>query len=308
MKRVSICICCYNEVENVRLMYDKIVEIMESISDIQFEIIFSDNDSKDGTQDILKELAKKDKRVKVILNIRNFGPARSGRNCIYSSTGDAVIAIPCDFQEPPEMIPEFIKEWKKDNLIVWGQKVESHENGLKYYLRKLYYKIIQKCADYPQFYQTTGFGIMDKSVIKQLMQMKEPEKSFRHMVAELGYPVKFLPYTQEIRKRGKSSFNIRRWLDFSIKSLVHTSRQPVRLTTLLGTGLTFLGILGEVVLFVIRLLAGYTISWMWFWNFLLLSLMGIQLLAIGFVGEYVIALSTRLSDKPYVIEKDRINF
>lgn len=308
MDRISICICCYNEVENVRLMYDKIVEIMEPISDIQFEIIFSDNDSKDGTQDILKELAKKDKRVKVILNIRNFGPARSGRNCIYSSTGDAVIAIPCDFQEPPEMIPEFIKEWKKDNLIVWGQKVESHENGIKYHLRKLYYKIIQKCADYPQFYQTTGFGIMDKSVIKQLMQMKEPEKSFRHMVAELGYPVKFLPYTQDIRRRGKSSFNIRRWLDFSIKSLVHTSRQPVRLTTLLGTGLTVLGFFGEVILLAFSLFVSYTVPWIWFWNFLFLFLMGIQLLATGFVGEYVIALSTRLADKPYVIEKERINF
>lgn len=308
MDRVSICICCYNEVENVRLMYERIVEVMKSVPDIQYEIIFSDNDSKDGTQDCLMDLAENDKRVKVILNIRNYGPARSGRNCIFSSTGDAVIAIPCDFQEPPEMIPEFIGEWKKGNLIVWGQKIGSYEGGMKYHLRNLYYKIIQKCADYPQFYQTTGFGIMDKSVIKQLKMMKEPEKSFRHMVAELGYPVKFIPYIQAARKRGKSSFNIKRWLDFSIKSLVHTSRMPVRLITLLGIGVTFLGVIGELAFLIIGIFIKGAVPWMWCWNFLFLFIIGIQLLATGFVGEYVIALSIRLADKPYVIEKDRINF
>ena len=308
MKKISICICCYNESPNIVPMINKIESIMNSIPSVAYEIIFSDNASSDGSPELLKAVADKDKKVKVILNLNNYGPARSGRNCIYNASGDAIIAIPCDFQEPPEMIPTFINEWLDGNLIVWGQKIASEENKCKYLLRTLYYKIICILSEYPQFMQTSGFGIMDKSVINNIKKMNEPEKSFRHMVAELGYTVKLIPYKQAKRKQGKSSYNIKRMLDFSIKSLVNTSKAPIRVATILGIMITALSAIGEMIWIIVLLLARNIECWIWVWRFFVILIMGILLSTLGFVGEYLLALKIKLSEKPLVIEKERINF
>ena len=308
MKKISVCVCCYNEVENVKIMYNTLSDIMNSLNKYDYEIIFSDNDSNDGTQDILRSIADADSRVKVIFNINNYGPARSGRNCIFSASGDAVIAIPCDLQEPPEMIPAFVSEWEKGHKIVWGQKQGSNEGKIKYKLRDIYYTIIEKCSDYKQIRQTTGFGIMDCSVVDIIKNMHEPEKSFRHIIAELGYPVKLIPYVQNKRERGKSSFNIKRWMDFSIKSLVNTSKKPIRLFLLFGIFLSCLSCFSTLIMIIFELLNVFDVSYVVYLFSLIIFLDGFILTAIGFVGEYLLQLIIKNDNKPYVIEKQRLNF
>lgn len=178
MKKISICVPCYNEEKNIMDAYNRITNMMRNMDKYDYEIIFADNASKDNSAEIFRQLANQDKRVKVILNYRNYGPRRSGYNACFRATGDAIISLPCDLQEPPEMIPGFVEEWEKGNLIVWGQKTKSKENPINYFLRNIYYKIIDNFSEYPQYEQTTAFGITDRLVydkVKECLNFEENE-------------------------------------------------------------------------------------------------------------------------------------
>mgnify|MGYP001855751741 CR=1 FL=1 len=309
MKKVSICIGCYNEEKNIENIYQKIVEIMERLPQYTFEIIFSDNDSQDDSQKILRNITDKDKRVKAIFNTRNFGATRSGRNGLLAATGDCAIGIACDFQEPPEMIPVFLEYWEEGNKLVWGEKVRSRENKVKYFFRSLYYSIIDSMSDIPQYRQVTGFGLYDRLILDEIRKANDPYIPIRFLIADLGFKIKLIPYVQEKRHGGKSSFSLWKYLDFSINSLVQTSTLPLRISTLLG-------ILIGGVSFVIGLI--YLICKLVYWDKFssgmapiligLFFLGGIQLIFIGIVGEYVGAILKKLSNTPLVVEKEKINF
>lgn len=309
MKKISICIACYNEEKNIRNTYQRLKNILTELTDYDYEIIFEDNCSKDSSEKILRELAKEDSQVKVIFNNRNFGAMRSGKNVFFAATGDGIICMPCDLQEPPEMIPVFVEEWEKGNLIVWGQKVKSEEKGIKYHCRNLYYRIINCFSDIPQYEQTTGFGIIDKSIMKIMRDINEPEMSSRHLIAELGYPVKLIPYTQQARKEGKSSYNLWRYFDFSINSLVRTSTVPLRLTTIIGAICAVVSFMLGIVYLIYKL-----INWNAFSAGIapvviaVFFLGSVQLLCIGMMGEYINLILKKVTKRPLVTEKERINF
>lgn len=311
MKKISIGIICYNEEENIPLMYEALTEQMMQLPQYDYELIFEDNDSKDHSQEILRRIAEKDRHVKVIFNQTNFGPFRSGTNCMGSVTGDAYISIPCDFQEPPEMIPEFIKYWEEGYDVVWGQKTNSRENMIKFFLRKIYYKIIKFLAEHPQMEQVTGFGIIDRRVLDTVMATKkqDPIISLRHLIPEYGFKTKLIPYTQCARKRGKSSYNVSRYYDFAITSLCNTSIKPLRLMTILGIFTSVISMICGLVYFVYKITH---------WNSfsagiapLVIGLFfcaSVQLFCIGILGEYIGIILRKITDKPIVIEKERINF
>ncbi len=309
MKKISICVPCYNEEGNIELVYQRIKKILEMMPNYEYEIIFGDNCSIDSSKEILKKLALENRKVKVIFNNRNFGAVRSANNILFSAEGDAVIAIPCDLQEPPEMIPQFIEEWERGNLVVWGQKTKSRERKIKYACRKLYYKIIQFFSDIPQYEQVTGFGLMDKTVVDVIKGLDEPDMSIRHLVAELGYPVKLLPYTQEVRKNGKSSYNLQRYFDFAIISLTRTSTVPLHLITIFGFFCALVSLVFGIIYLVYKLL---------YWNAFSVGIApmliavfffgSIQLFSIGFIGEYIGVILTKVTKRPLVTEKERINF
>jgi glycosyltransferase involved in cell wall biosynthesis len=292
-------------------MYESITNEMAKIPEYDYEIIFADNDSKDSSQMILKDIASKDKKVKVIINQRNFGPQRSGVNIMRNASGDAYICIPCDFQEPPSMIPGFIEEWEKGYDIVWGQKSKSKENFIKFICRKIYYYIIKILSDTPQMEQVIGFGIMDKKVIDvlQLTQLQDPNYSTRHLVSEYGFNIKLVPYTQNKRERGRSSYNIISYFQFAINSLCNTTVKPLHIITLLGFSGGFISILIALVYFVYKII---------YWNSFSLGIApvviglffvsSIQLFSIGMLGEYIAIIVRRITQKPLVIEKEKINF
>lgn len=309
MKTISICIACYNEQDNIVDTYSRITKIMRTVAECNYEIIFADNCSKDNSQTILRDLANMDKHVKVIINNRNFGSMHSGKNACYSATGDAIISLPCDLQEPPEMIPQFIKEWENGNLIVWGKKTESKERGIKKICRIAYYKIINKLSDIPQYEQTTGFGIVDRRIIDEIKLLQEPDMAMRHLVAELGYPVKFIPYTQQKRKAGKSSYNIWRYFDFSVTSLVRTTTVPLRITTVIGVFSSIISFILGVIYLIYKLINWNAFSVGTAPMVIAVFFIGsVQLLSIGMIGEYLSIVLKKVTKRPLVTIKEKINF
>ncbi len=310
-KKITIGVPCYNEEENIENMYHAITEQITKLPEYDYEIIFADNDSKDRSREILRRIASEDKKVKVIFNQTNFGPERSGVNCYRNASGDAYIGIPCDFQEPPEMIPEFIREWEKGYDIVWGQKNEAKEGFVKYQLRRLFYWIINVMSEHPQLRQTTGFGLMDKKVIEILLvtQMQDPEFNARNLVCEYGFNIKMIPYTQRAREHGHSSYSLGSYFHFAITSLCNTSVKPLHMMTVLG-------IVSGAVSFLVALF--YLIFKLLFWNSFnvgmaplvigLFLIASIQLFCIGMLGEYIAVLVRRVTDKPLVIEAEKLNF
>lgn len=234
MKKICIHVPCYNEEGNVRAMAEKLIEIMDGTA-YNYEIFFVDNCSTDQTVNILRELAKSNKKIKVIVNTRNYGLSwRNGRNAMRYMHGDAYIYIPCDFQEPPELIPKFIEAWENGYKIVIGQKIASNESKIKYKLRCVFYKIIDYFSEAPQLTNASGIVLRDKEAIERLAEDYDSDVSVRFAVADLGYDVKLIQYKQNARKSGKSSYNIWRNLSFAIHSLTITSTKPLRIITVLG--------------------------------------------------------------------------
>lgn len=310
MRKISVCVACYNEEANVYPMYMAITKQLAKYTDrYDYEILFEDNDSADGTRKILRDIAREDKRVKVIFNTRNFGPARSGMNCLFRATGDVVVSLPCDFQVPPELIEEYIGYWEQGNLIVFGQKLESEENKFKFFLRKVYYKIIKIFSDVPQYNQLCGMALIDKKILGVIKEAYEPEVSLRHLIPELGYKMKIVPYKQQKRRAGKSGYNIYRYFDFAITSLTNTSYLPLRLSVIMGGIMAVICFMAGVIYLIYKL-----IHWNTFNAGVAPILIGIffigsvQLFFIGILGEYIGAILRKISKHPLVVEEETINF
>lgn len=311
MKKISVGVPCYQEEENIELMYQAIKREMETLDGYDYEIIFADNGSFDSSAEIMRKIAAYDSKVKVILNQTNFGPERSGVNLYRNATGDAYIGIPCDFQEPPEMIKTFVSEWEKGHDIVWGQKTKSKESKVKYTLRSLFYKIINAFSDHEQIPQTTGFGIMDRKVIDIILvtQTQDPEFTTRNLVCEYGFDIKLIEYEQRARERGKSSYNMGSYFHFAITSLCNTSVKPLHIMTVVGFVVSFICVVVALIYFVYKLM---------FWDSFNLGLApltiglffvsGVQLLCLGLIGEYIAVIVRRVTKKPLVIEQEKINF
>jgi len=284
---------------------------MSTLPHYDYELVFEDNASTDMTQDLLREICAKDKKVKAIFNQANYGIANSGTNVLMNLTGDAFISIPCDLQEPIEMIPELIGYWEEGYDVVWGQKLQSEESRLKYFCRGVYYKIIELFSEYKQIPQVTGFGIYDRTVLNAFLvsKVQDPQIYIRHFVAEYGFKLKTIPYKQKERKWGKSSYNMASSLSFAITSLCNTSTKPLRLMTILGIFTAFLSILIGCFYLVYKLTHWYSfdvglapmIIGLFFCS-------AVQLFCIGLLGEYISILLRKVSKKPIVIEKERLNF
>ena len=308
-KMISLFTPCYNEEGNVLLMYEKVTQIMKTLPEYDYEYVLIDNCSTDKTPELLRQIAQKDPRVKVIFNIRNFGPSRSGSYGFFQTTGDVSICFACDFQDPPELIPEFIKRWENGSKVVWGQKDGSDESRLMYAIRCLYYKIIKSIASNEQYENVTGFGLYDKEVMELLRKYSGPTPNFRNMISELGYPIDFVKYHQPKRKSGKSSYNLFIYMNIALNDMVTTSRLPLRFATFFGALVAFISFLIAIYYFVMKLV---------FWDSYSLGtatlavgiffLGAVQLMFIGIVGEYVGEVLTRMNDRPMVIEKERLNF
>jgi glycosyltransferase involved in cell wall biosynthesis len=310
MKKISVLIPCYNEQENVVPISNEIVKIFENdLAAYDYELLFIDNCSTDNTRPLLREICKKNQKIKSIFNAKNFGQFNSPYYGMCQTTGDCTIGICADFQDPVELIPVFVREWEKGYKIVSGIKTKSKENMIMRFLRTCYYKLIRKMSHIEQIEHFTGFGLYDRSFIDILRNLKDPIPFIRGIVAELGFQRKDIPYEQQRRRAGKTKNNWYTLYDGAMLSFTSYTKAGLRIATIAGfiiAGLTFII---SIVYFVLKLL-----YWDQFPMGTIPLLLGVfflgslQLFFIGFIGEYVMSINTRLMNRPLVIEEERINF
>ncbi len=310
MKMISVIVPCYNEEDNVRQIYEAIHEqLTTSCSLYNYEILFIDNKSTDGTRPILRNICTEDCHVRAIFNTRNFGQFNSPYYALLQAKGDCAISICADFQDPPEMIPQFVEAWEQGYKIVIGKKTRSQESPFIYWLRGRYYKLIRKMSSCDMIEQFTGFGLYDKSFLNTLRSLNDPTPFLRGLVAELGPERKEIEYTQPQRRAGKTHNNWYSLYDAAMLSFTSYTRVGLRLATFSGFGIAVISFLFGLFYLVAKLLfwdrftAGYAPTMI-----VTFFMGGVLLLFLGFMGEYVISINTRVMNRPLVVEEERINF
>ena len=309
MKRISIVTPCYNEEVNVKQIYESIKSIFDELEGYSYEHIFIDNASVDNTPVILREIASEDPNVKVIFNSRNFGIVRSPYYGLLQATGDAAIIMACDFQDPPEMIPQFIRKWAEGYEIVIGVKNESKEASLMFMIRKLYYKLVNCLSDVHLFSNFTGFGLYDQRIIQILREIDDPYPYFRGLISEIGFDVATIPFIQPRRQRGITKNNFYTLYDLAMLGITSHSKIPLRIAMIIGFTLSIVSLLVAI---------GYFLAKLLFWDLFAIGIApiiismfffaSVQLFFIGIIGEYIGAIHTQVLKRPQVLEKERINF
>lgn len=311
-KHISVLTPCYNEKDNVGPLAKAVAKVFEKMPQYTYEHIFIDNDSTDNTVEILREIAIHDGNVKIILNARNFGHIRSPFYGMLQCKGDAVISLVSDFQDPPELIEEFLMKWEEGYKIVIGVKNKSKENPLMFAIRKSFYNLLSKASEgngESPVKNFTGFGLYDQQFISVLRTLDDPYPYFRGLITELGFNRFEVSYTQPQRASGKTKNNFFTLYDMAMLGFTNHSKLPLRLSA-------FIGFFSAVISFLVAL--GYFIYKLVFWdNFqvgmapLVIGVFffsSVQLFFIGIIGEYIGAIHTQIRKRPLVIEKERINF
>lgn len=310
MKKISILIPCYNEEENVIPMSRAISELFEKeLTMYNYELLFIDNNSTDNTKSLLREICRENLNVKAIFNAKNFGQFNSPYYGILQTTGDCTISMVCDFQDPIELIPQYIREWENGYKIVIGIKESSEENLVMYKLRSIYYKIIKRFSDVEQIEHFTGSGLYDREFVEVLRNLNDPTPFLRGIVAELGYKRKEIHYKQPQRRAGKTHNNFYTLYDAAMLSFTSYTKIGLRLATFMGIGIGIISAIMGVAYLILKLM---------YWNRFaagtapmligIFFLGSIQLFFLGFMGEYILSINQRIMNRPLVIEEERINF
>lgn len=245
----------YNEEANVIPLADAIVGVLTGeLAEYDYEIIFIDNHSKDSTQMKLRQLCRENKRIKAIFNARNFGQMRSPVHGLKQATGDCVIRMCADFQDPVEMIVQFVREWEQGHKIVIGVKKASKEKRIMYWIRACYYKLIRKITDIDHIEQFTGFGLYDKAFVDVVRSLHDPMPYLRGIIAELGFDYKAIPYVQQKRRAGKSKNNFYTLYDYAMVGITSYSKVVMRLATFLGFSVAALSFLAGIFYLVLKIM------------------------------------------------------
>ena len=310
MKLITIVIPTFNEASNIESLYVSINKILEHLKNkYHFHFIIIDNCSTDGTILILKEIAKKDKNFKIIINNRNFGHIRSPYYGILQSYGDATIYLASDFQDPPELLLQFIKKWEEGSEVVFAQKINSDEKLLLKLSRKIFYFFLAKMTDLNLVPHATGFGIYDKKVISILKKINDPMPFLRGLIIELGYKVDVIKFVQPLRKSGFTKNNYYTLIDNAILAFVSHSTIPLRLITLFSLPLSLLCFVLAIVFLVLKII---------FWESFFVGLASVIVilfilftflfLFLTLISEYILNFRNLVQNRPLVIERERVNF
>jgi glycosyltransferase involved in cell wall biosynthesis len=309
MKTISVVTPCYNEEANVLELCQRVKAVMAGLDRYGYEHIFIDNASTDNTVAILRDIAGRDPRVKVIVNARNFGHLRSPMYAMFQASGDAVILLFSDLQDPPELLSEMIAHWENGTPVVLAIKETSEESGLMFSLRTGYYRLVNRLANLETYEHFTGFGLYDRRVMEIVRAFDDPYPYFRGMIAEIGLPAVKVKYKQKRRQRGITKNNFYTLFDLAMLGITNFSKVPLRLLSLVGFVCSLLSILFSFAYLIYKLL---------YWNRFSVGvaplvigiyfLGSVQLLFIGVLGEYIGAIHTQILKRPLVIEKERINF
>lgn len=308
-KLLSIVTPCYNEEENVEALCAAIREATASLGPgWDYEHIFIDNASKDGTVKAVKAVAARDPRVKLIVNTRNFGHIRSPYHGLLQAHGDAVMLMASDLQDPPSLIPEFVKKWEEGFKVVIGVKTESEETAAMFAVRKAYYNLIGRISDVQLVKNYTGFGLYDRQVIQALRKIDDPYPYFRGLIAELGFDMARITFKQPARLRGISANNFYTLYDMAMLGITSHSKVPLRLVTMSGFVMSALSLLTAIGYLVAKLFWWYSMPFGFAPLLIGVFFFGsLQLFFMGLIGEYIGFIYTQILKRPLVVEKERVN-
>jgi polyisoprenyl-phosphate glycosyltransferase len=305
---ITVVTPCYNEEANVEALYEAVKRVFAELPQYTYRHLFIDNASKDRTRMLLRRLAEKDPNVQVIFNARNFGHIRSPYHAILEAKGDAVIGMACDFQDPPELIPQFLAKWSEGYRIALGVKETTETGGMFNAIRSRYYRALARISDVQLVSDATGFGLYDRRVIEDLRRINDPYPYFRGLLTEIGYEIARVPFRQPARRRGVTSQNFYTLYDIAFLGIVSHSKVPLRLATMAGFAIGTLSMIAAL---------GYFVAKLVFWDQFELGLApiligfffmaAIQLFFVGIVGEYIGAIYTQVRNHPPVFEQERIN-
>ena len=310
MKKISVLIPCYNEEENVVPISEAVIKTLtKELPEYDYELVFIDNDSQDRTRSLIRQLCNENPKIKAIFNARNFGQFNSPYYGMLQITGDCVIEMVADFQDPVELIPQYVHEWEKGYKIVIGIKTSSKENRLMYWLRGCYYKMMKKLSDVEQIEQFTGSGLYDRDFIEVLRNLDDPTPFLRGIVAELGFKIKQIPYEQPKRRAGETKNHFYQLYDAAMLSITSYTKAGLRLATIFGSICSLISMVVAVVYLVMKLM-----YWDRFPAGMAPVLIGmcflgsVQIFFIGLMGEYILSINARVMKRPLVIEEERLNF
>ena len=309
-KLISIVSGTFNEAENVVQLYERVLASIACYNGIyDFEFVLIDNASTDATVQIVKDIAARDPRVKLIVNNRNFGHIRSPYWGMLQATGDVIVFLASDLQDPPEVIPQFIAEWEKGWRVVMATKPVSQTNALTHAMRKTYYHLLDSISEVELIKHATGFGLYDRTVIEHVRKINDPYPYFRGLICDLGFPVKTIPFEQPRRERGISKNNFFTLFDIAMLGIVSHSLLPLRLASLVGLSVAGLSFLASVFYLVRKLL---------YWDSMTVGIaplvigmffmFGLMFCFIGLLGEYIGSIHKQVKNRPIVVEKERVNF
>jgi polyisoprenyl-phosphate glycosyltransferase len=309
-KKISILTPCYNEEAGIAECYERVRDVLETrLAAYDYEHLFIDNASSDRTVAILKEIAGRDRRIKIIVNSRNFGHTRSPHHGMLQMSGDAFVAVLADLQTPPDLIPEFVAKWEAGYKMVVAVRRSMQEGWLLKLARTAFYKMIARLSHIEQIKNFMGYGLYDRSVIEIIGRLGEPDPYFRGLVSEIGFEKAFVEYDQPLRKHGESRHSLFDLVEMAMLGITTYSKVPLRLMTFGGLTIAGLSLLAGL---------GYFIAKLIFWNtfsagiapILLATLFfaSVQLIAIGLVGEYIGLILQYVRRFPLVVEKERVNF
>ncbi|MBI2514254.1 MAG: glycosyltransferase family 2 protein [Opitutae bacterium] len=309
MKHLTIVSGCYNEASNLPEFLRRVWAVTARFPDFQWNVLLIDNASTDDSEKILRAAAAAEPRLKVIFNARNFGHIRSPYHGILQAPGDAVIFLASDLQDPPELIEQFIPLWEKGAQVVAAVKNESEESPLFFLVRKIYYRLVARLADVDLLRNFTGFGLYDRRLVEYLRASEDPYPYLRGQISEIGLPVTRVPFVQPRRKRGFSKNNFYTLYDIAMLGFTNHTKVPLRLATIAGF---------TMALFCFGVSLGYLIYKLLNWESFQLGLApivvglffigSVQLFFIGVLGEYIGAIHTKVTKRPLVVERERLNF
>lgn len=309
MKKISVLIPTYNEELNVVPISEAVLKQLEDLKNYDYELVFIDNNSSDSTRELIRKICSENEKVKAIFNAKNYGQFNSPYYGIMQCTGDCVIEMVADFQDPVDLIPRYIEEWEKGHKIVMAKKTTSKESRIVYHMRGLFYSFMKKYSSIDYMEQVTGSGLYDREFVEVMKTIDDSRPVLRAIVAEIGYDVKIIEYEQPKRKRGKSSNNIASYYDAAIQNITAYTKIGIRFILIAALFLLFVDIVASVTIVVYKLL-----NWETFQAYpllmYLLIIMGILFNTVftGFIGEYIMDINIRMRKRPLVVESERINF
>lgn len=306
-KKISIIIPCFNEEDNVEATYKKIDEIVKRVPKYNFEYVFVNNGSTDRTKEIIKRLAKRDKRVKGIFLSRNFGPEASATACYVYASGNAVIGIAADLQDPPELIPQFVKKWEQGNDIVLGIYTKTDDSFFTSWLRKFFYKVFKSISNIDVPINATGYGLVDRKAVDAFLSLPEKFRFSRGLFSWIGFKRDYIYYKRNKRAGGTSSYKI---FDY----VKHAERGIFGFSYLILDLMIYGGV--TIVLFSFLFIIGYLYTVFVIGNPIKASIPtmlaivffgGVQLLAISIIGKYIQVIVEETKNRPIYIVDETIN-